>query len=484
MSDVPSSSDQPSLSSDGGEPSTSRNIVPQQVGLRMGRAVFLAQDEAGIRDRLPQTLLLQDKNQLSGSRSVVHYLQRRAVGARGRPSLQGIQSQLHSYATSRLPELLTERRLHLGTVDKVFSSQWLNDHQVVCGTKCNTLFVVDVYSDHVTPIPLLQGRRNTRLRVQPASGIRAIELNPSKTLLATGGENSNSLAVYQLPMLDPLCVGNHRGHRDYITSIAWISDAVVVSGSWDGTLAVWEVDPDKFSGCTAGNSEQNLPVYAHIRPRDTGVLPRLSSDTGSCKVQAFAFNRNRQELAAVSLDGYFHLWKAQSALTRLQSFRLPVAQENTCLSYIEECSLYAVGFQSHVSLLDLRQGHFNAGVRPLYYVQCGIDVCSMSVHQDIITVGTGHGCLLFFDIRARKFLEEKSLTNPDSSPEPTGRKLTLYCDKGWVNEDDLWINDFHDIDDIPCGIYTHCYNWPEMKLFTGGGPLLAQVHGNYAGLWS
>ncbi|XP_031301001.2 DDB1- and CUL4-associated factor 12-like protein 2 [Camelus dromedarius] len=465
-------------------------MSPQQTGSRKRKAPALEATAAGSSSQGSAAAAADGDGPLppkrqkrpAARRSLLHYLKGREVGARGRAGLPGFEGELRGYAVQKLPELLRERELALGTLNKVFASQWLNARQVVCGTKCNTLFVVDVQSGQITRIPLMRDRGPGPARAQLSCGIHAIQLNPSKTLLATGGENPNSLAVYQLPTLDPVCLGDRHGHKDWIFAIAWMSDTVAVSGSRDGTVALWRMDPDVFSGSIAWHNDAGLPVYAHIRPRDVEAIPRASTNPGNRKVRALAFSGKNQELGAVSLDGYFHLWKARSTLSRLLSIRLPYCRENVCLTYCDELSLFAVGSQSHVSFLDLRQGQQN--IRPLCSREGGTGVRSLSFYQHIITVGTGQGSLLFYDIRAQKFLEERASASPPSSPGLAGRKLKLTCGRGWLNHDDLWVNYFGGIDEFPNALYTHCYNWPEMKLFVAGGPLPSGLHGNYAGLWS
>ncbi|KAM5197035.1 LOW QUALITY PROTEIN: DDB1- and CUL4-associated factor 12-like protein 2 [Hipposideros larvatus] len=455
-------------------------MAPQQTGSRKRKVPVIkeAAESSWLQGVAPadvEGLLLPKKQKRQATRpSLVHYLKGRKVVARGCAGLPSFEGELRGYAVQKLPELLLERELVLGNLNKVFASQWLNARQVVCGTKCNTLFVVDVHSGQIT--------RSGLARAQPSCGIHTIELNPSKTLLATGGENPNSLAVYQLPTLDPLCLGDRHGHKDWIFAIAWMSDTVAVSGSRDGTLALWRMDPDMFSGSIAWHNDAGLLVYAHIRPRDVETIPRASTNPSNRKVRALAFSSKNQELGAVSLDGYFHLWKARSTLSRLLSIRQPYCRENVCLTYCDELSLYAVGSQSHVSFLDPRQRQQN--IRPLCSREGGTGVRSLSFYQHIITVGTGHGSLLFYDICAQKFLEERAAASLDCSPlGPAGKKLKLTCGRGWLNHDNLWVNYLGGMDEFPNALYTHCYNCLRCSL-RGGGPLPSGLHGNYAGLWS
>lgn len=67
---------------------------------------------------------------------------------------------------------------------------------------------------------------------------------------------------------------------------------------------------------------------------------------------------------------------------------------------------------------------------PLLFSLSGIR--SVSFYEHIITVGTGQGSLLFYDIRAQRFLEERLSACYGSKPRLAGENLKLTTGRGWL----------------------------------------------------
>lgn len=392
------------------------------------------------------------------SSNLVDFLRGRELGNQ---KIQGLGIN-KEFGTRHLLEknLLTETEIPLKYLNKVFCSQWLSGHQIIFGTKCNKLFVLDQRTSQFVLIPSLG---SNRLSTPPEieCGIHSIQVNPSRTLLATGALNPNDVAVYKLPTMDPVCVGEG-AHKDWIFDIVWLDDEFFVSGSRDTTIALWRVK-EISNPCFS-----SIPLYHIISPL---IVEKCKL---AQKVRALAFNSRCQELVALSLNAYLHLYDIE-AFRQKVSCRLPFNDENVCLAMQSDHSLYAVGSKSHITLIDSRT-LCPIKTIPSHYESCSVR--STCFTGNILSVGTGIGIMMFYDIRANKYLHyTKKWSNGIRC-----KQATLKTNKGWVFRDDFFGEVYYGTNYAPA-IYTHCYDPSGTKLFAAGGPLPASVYGNYAALW-
>jgi WD repeat-containing protein 40A len=86
-------------------------------------------------------------------------------------------------------------------------------------------------------------------------------------------------------------------HRDWVFDLCWLDDRFVVSGSRDTRLGLWRLE--EGDDCP---SLDGMPSYRHIHPLDVKECKYAQ------KVRALAFNQPKAELAALSLNGYIHIW--------------------------------------------------------------------------------------------------------------------------------------------------------------------------------
>lgn len=395
------------------------------------------------------------------SKELFLYTQRRELGGRHMVNLDPLKI-VDEYTSQHMPQLFLEKEYHLGQINKIFSSQWLNTKQVVFGTKCNKLEVMDLNTGEMDHIPSLKSSNNSVPAVCPC-GIHSIAINPSKTLLATGAENTNDLAVYKLPTFDPVCVGE-RAHDDWIFDMCWLDDEFLVTGSRDSHLGLWRIDGIDDVDSSPLNSLQ-VPEYSIKSP----LLVKECTDAR--KVRALAYHDERKELAVLSLNAYFHIWDVET-FQMVYNRKLQNSKENVCMCVSKSKILYAIGSQSHVNLVDPRSKHTLTTIISKFR---GGGIRSVSFREDIITIGTGTGHILFFDLKAGKYLESGC-----------GHSCSLVLGKGWLLHDENYMGFFmHQYNqDFPNAIYTHQYDDTGTRLFVAGGPLPAGLWGNYAGLWS
>ena len=71
----------------------------------------------------------------------------------------------------------------------------------------------------------------------------------------------------RLPTLDPICVGEN-AHSDWIFDQTWLDDQFLVSGSRDGSLALWRVTDDMIGEAEKSNDETEDDVTEQVTSAD------------------------------------------------------------------------------------------------------------------------------------------------------------------------------------------------------------------------
>ncbi|ORZ26352.1 WD40-repeat-containing domain protein [Lobosporangium transversale] len=289
-----------------------------------------------------------------------------------------------------------------------------------------------------------------------STGIRSLAINPSRTLLAVGSGEPFQVTVYSLPEFVP--VGSMYGHTDLVFSLTWVSDTVLVTGSRDGSMKVWTM---------------RSPVLTTLPTISGEVEVRLSDLTKSednTKIRDLTFNRKTQQLMTLTTEGFVKLWDCGN-YAHLSKIKLPYANETVCLSTNSEANLYAVGSQTHISIIDPRVVNV---VHNIESCDEGWGVRSLDFKSHIVTTGGGYGRIGFYDMRAQRYLKGFD----------DGKNTRYYQDigRGWLNRDTAYAATISGLS-IRNAIYAMEYDSTGTRLLASGGPLQLGLSGAYVGLW-
>lgn len=128
--------------------------------------------------------------------------------------------------------------------------------------------------------------------------------------------------------------------------LCWLDDQFLVSGSKDSKMALWRINEDVIDSDDEKTTEDTCPTYARIAP-----LAVKECRTAQ-KIRSLCFNQEYKEIAVVSLNGFIHIFNAETFSQKI-SRKLPNCQDNVCIAS-QPNGVYAVGCRSYTLLLDPR----------------------------------------------------------------------------------------------------------------------------------
>ncbi|KAG9068095.1 DDB1- and CUL4-associated factor 12 [Linnemannia hyalina] len=284
--------------------------------------------------------------------------------------------------------------------------------------------------------PFHSGSMHGIASASTSAGVRSLSINPSRTLLAIGAGDPFQVTIYSIPEYEP--VGIMYGHADLVFSLTWVTDTVLVSGSRDGSMRVWSME--------------------------SSVMATLASVTVPIDVRF-------PQLMTLTTEGYVKLWDRESYI-QISKLKLIRSTETVCLTSNADANLFAVGSQSHITVIDPRTSGL---VHETESCDEGWGVRALDFKSHIITTGGGFGRLGYYDLRAQRYLDGFDNSQSNRRYQDIGT--------GWLNRDTTYAGSISGIT-IRNAVYTMQYDSTGTRLFAAGGPLQLGLCGSYAGLWS
>ena len=358
-----------------------------------------------------------------------------------------------SFGMRESPNIWRERPIDTtDQFNKIFTSTWIDNNRLIFGTKDNKLMLL--YCDEkrnkldLTEIPLFKDSDDESNDVSNC-GMHDIGVNQSRNLIATGGYKTNEINLFSYEHqfdstdIQPLRVLKH--HDDWIFGIAWFDNDTLISGGRDGKMNIWK--PAKYT---------TLPQHTHLMQNNEGI-------------RGLKANRCHNNVVVLTVNGAVKVWDAHKSKIEW-STNLKYSKEAVCLDLDEERGQIFVGSQNKITAMDPREN--NKTFRYIESVDEGWGVRTVSIQNDLITIGGGLGKISFYDVRSSKYLKYAS-------------KQCIDVNSGWMREDDIYTDVFMEhMLPTPSAVYTHAYSPNFNKLFVGGGPTPYGLFGSFASVLS
>ncbi|TGZ63678.1 hypothetical protein CRM22_006772 [Opisthorchis felineus] len=375
---------------------------------------------------------------------ILKRLQSRELGSQTKLSVADIPE-----VPFRLPSAWKKRSVDPGARNKIFASQWITSNHVVYGTKCNRLVLYDTSSDSSLEIPLISsGTREFFGR--SSCGIHAIQANPSKSLLATGGADVNNIGVYALSELSPLWLLKDC-HTDWVFDLRWLDDTYLASCSRDSSLALWRIpmDSDNLhlgSPSSSVHSQQTVHTPFIDRPVSHAI-----SSIPDDRYRALEYLPPLNLLTVVSMSRRLYLYDA----IRMGSDKKtkPIFTLALRDAYQEAVALrrwpsepHCVALATHhcVILFDIRcSDPISASGCCIHPPLAVSGVRSLNFSGDVLSYGSSNGQVHFYDLRGSQHLPTHLEIGPgwvkpnvcvnDESSTPTPISGASMSDTSWFS---------------------------------------------------